>query len=127
MRKCIAYVLCLSIVFMFFVHLSEAGDKIYLKKGELAKYNSLPSGKNLYVMKKNGIYDDRANDLEELCKDYLYYRNKILKSAKMGDNQGAAKARSSFNQVNNTLSVEYTEDDIQHMFTLIEKSGYKAH
>ncbi|MBA3018885.1 MAG: hypothetical protein KJ550_09510 [Proteobacteria bacterium] len=126
MRKSIAYVLCLSVVFMFLVSMSEAGDKVYLKKGELEKYNSLPSGKELYVMKKNGSYDDRANDLEELCKDYLYYRNKILKYAKAGDNQGAAKARSSFNQVNSTMSLEYTEKDIQQMFTLIEKSGYKA-
>ena len=126
MRKNIAYVLCLSVVLMFLVSMSEAGDKVYLKKGELEKYNSLPSGKELYVMKKNGSYDDRANDLEELCKDYLYYRNKILKYAKAGDNQGAAKARSSFNQVNSTMSLEYTEKDIQQMFTLIEKSGYKA-
>ncbi|MCG2708955.1 MAG: hypothetical protein L6246_01345 [Thermodesulfovibrionales bacterium] len=126
MRKSIAYVLCLSVVFMFLVSMSEAGDKVYLKKGELEKYNSLPSGKELYVMKKNGSYDDRANDLEELCKDYLYYRNKILKYAKAGDNQGAAKARSSFNQVNSTMSLEYTEKDIQQMFTLIEKSGYKV-
>ena len=126
MRKSIAYVLCLSVVFMFLVSMSEAGDKVYLKKGELEKYNSLPSGKELYVMKKNSSYDDRANDLEELCKDYLYYRNKILKYAKVGDNQGAAKARSSFNQVNSTMSLEYTEKDIQQMFTLIEKSGYKA-
>ena len=126
MRKSIAYILGLSVVLMFFVSMSEAGDKVYLKKGELEKYNSLPSGKELYVMKKNGSYDDRANDLEELCKDYLYYRNKILKYAKAGDNQGAAKARSSFNQVNSTMSLEYTEKDIQQMFTLIEKSGYKA-
>jgi len=126
MRKSIAYVLCLSVVLMFLVSMSEAGDKVYLKKGELEKYNSLPSGKELYVMKKNGSYDDRANDLEELCKDYLYYRNKILKYAKAGDNQGAAKARSNFNQVNSTMSLEYTEKDIQQMFTLIEKSGYKA-
>ena len=111
---------------MFLVSMSEAGDKVYLKKGELEKYNSLPSGKELYVMKKNGSYDDRANDLEELCKGCLYYRNKILKYAKAGDNQGAAKARSSFNQVNSTMSLEYTEKDIQQMFTLIEKSGYKA-
>lgn len=42
---------------MFLVSMSEAGDKVYLKKGELEKYNSLPSGKELYVMKKNGSYD----------------------------------------------------------------------
>lgn len=126
MRKSIAYVLCLSVVLLLFGCMPEAGDKVYLKKGELEKYNSLPSGKELYVMKKDGSYDDRANDLEELSKDYLYYRNKILKYAKAGDNQGAAKARSSFNQVNSTMSLEYTEKDIQQMFTLIEKSGYKA-
>lgn len=126
MRKSIIYVVCLSVALMFCASMSEAGDKIYLKKGELKKYNSLPSGKDLYVMKKNGSYDDRPNDLEELCKDYLFYRNKIMKYAQAGDNQGAAKARSSFNEVNSTLSAEYTEKDIERMFTLIEKSGYTA-
>jgi hypothetical protein len=106
--------------------MSEAGDKVYLKKGELEKYNSLPSGKELYVLKKNGNYDDRANDLEELCKDYLYYRNKILKCARAGDNQDAAEARSRFNRINVTMDIEYTEKDIQQMFTLIERSGYRA-
>lgn len=120
MRKNISYILCLSTVFMFLVSISVAGDKVYLKAGELEKYNSLPSGKELYVMKKNGSYDDRGNDLEELCRDYVFYRDRILKYARAGNNKGATKARNSFNQVNNTMTLEYTENDIQKMFTLIE-------
>lgn len=125
MRRHLVSVVCLSVVILLYAVMSSAGDKVYVKKGELGKYKVLLSGKDIYVMKKNGAYDDRPNDLEELCKDYLFYRNKIMKYTRAGDNQGAAKARSSFNEVNDNLS-EYSEKDVQGMFTLIENSGYKA-
>lgn len=98
---------------------------LYLKKGDLNKYASLPNGRKLLIMKKNGSYDNRVNDLEELCKDWIYYRNKIIKLAGEGDSSGAAKARASFNEVNINLS-EYEEKDVQKMFSLIGESGYKS-
>lgn len=95
-------------------------EKVQLQKDGLSKYDKLPTDVDLYVMKKNGTYDDRPNDLEELCKDFLYYRKKILE-----DPQEAADARATFQQVNADIS-EYPEEDVQRMFTLIENSGYKA-
>lgn len=100
-------------------------DELFYKNGEFLKLKALPVGKKLNIAKVNGAFDDRQNDLMEICKDWLYYRGKILKYARAGDNSEAAKARSSFNKVNSCLS-EYEEKDVAHMFSLIEESGYKS-
>ena len=103
---------------------SPAGNDLHYKKGEFQKLKTLPAGKNLNVAKLNGAFDERSNDLMELCKDWLYYRGKILKYARVGDNSAAAKARAIFNEVNASLA-EYDENDVAHMTSLIEASGYK--
>lgn len=105
---------------LFSFNVQAGGNKIYLKKGELEKYTSIPSNTDLYVLKKDGTYDARANDLEEMCRDYIFYRNRILKYTRSGEYNKASSARSSFNQINNTLTIQYYEGDIQYMFTLIE-------
>lgn len=76
------------------------------------------------IPKKDGTFErERSNDLEELCKDYLFYRKKILKANAAGDMEGVAKARSSFNQINKWLN-EYNEQNVSNMFTKLEQSGY---
>jgi hypothetical protein len=98
----------------------SSGVTLYLKKGELENYTSIPSNTDLYVLKKDGTYDPRANDLEEMCRDYVFYRNKILEYTHSGDYEKASGAKNTFNQINNTLTIQYYEDDIQQMFTLIK-------
>jgi hypothetical protein len=122
MKNIIIFTLCICFIGLLFNPGVQAGNsKVHLKKGELSKYTSLPSKTDLYVMKKDGTYDQRANDLEEMCRDYVFYRNRILKYTRSGDLGAAADARNSFNQINNTLSIQYYEDDTSKMFTLIER------
>lgn len=113
------------ILAMCAAHVSYAAEQLRFKKGEFVKLSSLPAGKDLNIAKKNGTFDERNNDLMELCKDWLYYRNKIMKAARSGDQAATTKARTTFNEINASLS-EYHEQDVQHMFALLEKSGYKA-
>lgn len=63
------------------------------------------------VKKKNGTVDQRNNDLDELCKDWVYYRTMILKYNKEGDENAVVKARSNFAAVNRDLS-EYHDNDV---------------
>ncbi len=63
------------------------------------------------VTKKDGTVDSRPNDLEELCKDYAYYKAKAYKYGREGDEQAAAEARKSFEKVNIWLS-QYAEGDV---------------
>lgn len=122
MKNIIIFTFCICFIGLLFNSGAQAGNsKVHLKKGELTKYTSLPENTDLYVMKKDGTYDQRANDLEEMCRDYVFYRNRILKYTRSGDLEAAADARNSFNQINNTLSIQYYEDDISQMFTLIER------
>lgn len=121
MKNLIVCLLGLCFMTTLFTATGYAGNKkVYLKKGELVKYTSLPSSTDLYVMKKDGAYDSRANDLEEMCRDYVFYRNRILKYTRSGNYGEASSARSSFNQINNTLNLQYSESDIEKMFTLLE-------
>jgi len=100
-------------------------NELYFKKGEFLKLNILPQQRDLNIAKTDGTFDDKSNDLMELCKDWLYYREKIFEYTGSGDNASATEARDSFNKINMWLSA-YDENDTQHMFTLIEESGYKT-
>lgn len=75
--------------------------------------NSIPN-----VPKKDGTYDARTNDLEELCRDYIFFRNRIIKYAREGDEKAANKARADFQQTNRWLEA-YNEKDMNDMFTRI--------
>lgn len=70
-----------------------------------------------HVTKKNGTYDTRQNDLWELAQDYVYYRNEILVRHRKGDQKGAAKARETFQQINNWLS-QYPEEHVNKALEL---------
>lgn len=61
--------------------------------------------------KKNGSIDARACDLSELCKDWVFYRKKIVESNVKGDQSGASEAQKSFAAVNLNLN-EYKQEDV---------------
>jgi len=97
--------------------------KLTVPAGTLSKYKDTYSNyREIFVYKKNGTLDARPNDLEELCLDWLFYRNKILEYTQAGNNEKAAQARTAFNEINAWLS-EYNENDVQTMFSIIEKRG----
>lgn len=72
-----------------------------------AKGTSPPS-----IPKADGTIDRRPNDLDELAKDWYFYRRKILEAHHAGDEKAAARYRESFQQVNRWLQ-EYKESNIQ--------------
>ena len=63
------------------------------------------------VRKKDGTIDPRENDLDELCKDWVYFKAKIFKYHYEGDEKAATKARRNFQAVNRDLS-EYRDEDV---------------
>lgn len=69
---------------------------------------------------KDGTYETtRCNDLDELCKDYLFYRKKILQANQEGDMKKVNEYRVSFQKVNAWLS-RYKESDVQNTFSRLE-------
>lgn len=61
-------------------------------------------------MKNGTISTARACDLEELCKDWVFYRKEIYKYAAQGNEGKAAEARRSFEKTNVWLSA-YDDKD----------------
>jgi len=102
---------------------SRSGD-LTISTGKLNQYlSNYPSNQNVYVQKKDGTIDSRPNDLEELCKDWQYYRNKIIEAESAGDSDKAADYRAHFQQVNAWLD-DYHESDVSAMFDILERQGY---
>lgn len=64
------------------------------------------------VRKKDGTLDPRECDLEELCKDWIYYRRKAWEYAQKGNRDSLAEAQQGFAQTNAWLSA-YREEDVQ--------------
>jgi hypothetical protein len=94
--------------------------KLIVPAGELAQYKDTYSNyKEVFVAKKDGSLDVRPNDLEELCLDWLYYREKILEYTQSGETDKADKARTAWKEINVWLTV-YDENDIGTMWTIIE-------
>lgn len=63
------------------------------------------------IAKKDGTYDERENDLDELCKDWVYLKAKTYKYGREGNVEEAQKARESFQRTNVWLS-EYRDEDV---------------
>jgi len=102
---------------------TKSGD-VTIPAGKLNQYlSNYPSNKNVYVEKKDGTTDNRPDDLEELCKDWLYYGQKIIEAESAGRSDKAADYRESFQQVNVWLS-DYYESDVTAMFEILERQGY---
>lgn len=76
----------------------------------------------VYIYKRDGTLDDRPNDLEELCLDYVYYRRKILEYEADGKSEKADEARATFKKVNLWLD-EYDRSDYETMFFEILELG----
>ena len=103
---------------------SNERAEVIIPAGELYKYeDNYPTGQDVFVRKKDGTIDPRPNDLEELCKDWLYYRKKIIEAESAGQTDKADEYRATFRQVNAWLD-EYNEDDVGTMFTILEEQGY---
>lgn len=61
--------------------------------------------------KRDGTYDERENDLDELCQDYVYYKAKAYKYGREGNAVEANEAQVAFQKVNIWLSA-YNESDV---------------
>ena len=64
------------------------------------------------ITKKDGTLDARECDLEELCKDWVFYRRKAMEYSNDGSEAKAADAQRWFKRINASLS-EYPEEDVQ--------------
>lgn len=63
------------------------------------------------IAKKDGTFDERPNDLDELCKDWVYWKAKTYKHGREGNQEEAQKARAEFQKVNVWLE-EYRNEDV---------------
>ena len=64
------------------------------------------------IAKKDGTLDARECDLEELCKDWVFYRRKAIEHSRDGNEAKAADAQRWFKRINASLG-EYREEDVQ--------------
>jgi hypothetical protein len=63
------------------------------------------------VRKKDGTVDERENDLQILCEDWRFYRDRIIKATAASDETEATEARQHFQQTNRWLDA-YPNDDV---------------
>ncbi len=97
---------------------------LIIPAGKLHEYaDSYPWNQDVFVRKNDGTIDSRPNDLEELCKDWLFYRYKILEAEGAGQSEQAEDYRATFQDVNSWLA-DYAESDWGTMFTILENDGY---
>ena len=96
------------------------GPEMRIAAGALeAEYQKI-SGRPFNVAMKNGSYEkSRPNDIEELAKDWIYFRRRILEKTASGDISGAQKAREDFQQVNRWLE-QYEPSDVAFMVGRLE-------
>jgi hypothetical protein len=73
-----------------------------------------------HVPKKDGTYDNRANDLWELAQDWVHYRGQILRCNQRGDTDGLRKAQQWFQKTNNWLNA-YPQNHVSKALELAEK------
>ncbi len=107
---------------------SPPRESIRIKSGELRhtiqNYSGTITRSTVFnVQKLDGAYDNRENDLRELCLDYNYYHKEVIEQTAKGNTAKADKARTRLNQINTWLNA-YDEDDIQAMHTLIKNKGW---
>lgn len=69
---------------------------------------------------------DFESDLEERCKDWLFYRNKAYKLGREGDQKGAEQARRAMNQYYNDLRLLFSEKQISDEIARLEAAGFKG-
>ena len=106
-----------------------SGRNVILRPGQFSeRYGyapfDYPMGGGILIAKKDGTVDERRNDLEELCKDWYYYRSKILEHASKGNLDKAEDARKWFRAINAWLE-EYDYLDVAAMNGILEETGYE--
>lgn len=81
----------------------------------------LASAPSISISKKDGTIErGRINDLEELCKDWFFYRRKIVEANRDGDGDALRKYQASFAKINNWLG-EYRNEDVTAMMNKVGK------
>jgi hypothetical protein len=89
---------------------------ITIPAGQLSNFvNEYDDYEEVHIYKEDGTLDQRANDLEELCLDYNYYRRKIIEYENSGESEKATEARATFQQVNAWID-EYNRNDFETMY-----------
>lgn len=102
---------------------TEQSTTLRVPAGKLSRYESVYSDyAEVFVEMKDGTVDPRPNDLEELCKDYAFFRRKILEYSSAGQLEKADEARASFRAVDAWLD-EYDRNDFETMYFSILKLG----
>ncbi len=92
--------------------------RVYIPSGMLSNYINALDDRDFYLTTKYGTIPGRSRDIEELCRDYVFFRNKIIEQARKGNKKKADKYRKNFQQTNQWLN-QYDEKDIQAMFSYL--------
>ena len=69
---------------------------------------------------------DYEHDIEERCKDWIFYRNRAYKLGREGDRQGASDASRAMNRYYDDLRKIFTEQQVTETISKIEAGGYKG-
>jgi hypothetical protein len=78
-----------------------------------------PVPKKSGITKKDGTVDERENDLDELCKDWVFYKARAYKFGREGDQKAAADAQKSFAETNRWLS-DYRDEDVTRVCAIYD-------
>lgn len=114
----VAFFLILFIIFVF----SIALNPLQRQSSDTTVANDY---KACNTPKKDGTYETtRCNDLEELGKDWFFYRKKILQAVQEGDEKKANGHRRKFQEINVWLA-QYKETDVDNMFSRLKDAGAK--
>lgn len=119
MKKIVLYSLLFIFIFALLGYAYGQERGIIVPSGKLQALYSKVKGKKFSVRKVNGTIDDRQDDLQELAKDWIFYRNRILKYHHDADYKKAAKARRKFQQVNAWMDA-YDPNDVSFMTSIFE-------
>jgi hypothetical protein len=65
-----------------------------------------------------------ATDIEALCRDWLYYRKKVIQYTVAGETANAERARARLRQLNSMLN-EVPQSSVNAAFLRLEEDGYK--
>lgn len=93
---------------------------IEIQAGRLgAEIGAIPRRATINVRKLDGTLADRPGDLEELARDWLFWRGRILKQAAQGKESQAADSRQKFGTTKQRLT-EYDPGDVSTMIEAVE-------
>lgn len=70
--------------------------------------------------------DAYERDLENRCKDWLFYRNRAVKLGREGDREGATKAGNNMREFDAGMRKHFTSEQISREISRLEESGYKG-